>query len=85
LLSGGAPVPAAAPAVATASSGIDMNTTIRVGSRGETVRALQQKLGLTADGSFGPGTEAAVKKWQASNGLTADGVVGPRTLAKMFG
>jgi hypothetical protein len=43
------------------------------------VRALQRKLDLAADGVFGPGTEAAVKSWQASHGLVADGVVGPAT------
>jgi hypothetical protein len=43
------------------------------------VRALQRKLGVPADGVFGPGTEAAVKRWQASHGLAADGVVGPQT------
>jgi peptidoglycan hydrolase-like protein with peptidoglycan-binding domain len=46
---------------------------------------MQAKLGLTADGDFGPGTEAALKKWQAANGLTADGVAGPKTLAKLLG
>jgi putative chitinase len=78
-----APAPAAAPAAAPA--GIDMNTVIRVGSRGETVRAVQAKLGLTADGNFGPGTERAVRAWQAANGLTADGIVGPKTLARLLG
>jgi peptidoglycan hydrolase-like protein with peptidoglycan-binding domain len=57
---------------------------LKVGSKGEEVKKLQVKLGLTADGSFGPGTEAAVKKWQAANGLTADGIVGPGTWGKMF-
>ena len=47
--------------------------------------AVQAKLGLTADGAFGPGTEAAVKKWQAANGLAADGVVGPATYSKLVG
>jgi peptidoglycan hydrolase-like protein with peptidoglycan-binding domain len=46
---------------------------------------MQDKLGLAADGDFGPGTEAALKKWQAANGLTADGVAGPKTLAKLLG
>jgi len=46
---------------------------------------MQAKLGIKADGDFGPGTEAALKKWQAANGLTADGVAGPKTLAKLLG
>jgi putative chitinase len=58
---------------------------LKVGSRGEEVKQLQQKLGLGADGIFGPGTETAVKKWQAANGLTADGLVGNGTWSKMFG
>ena len=58
---------------------------LKVGSRGEDVKKLQQKLGLGADGIFGPGTAAAVKKWQAENGLTADGIVGEGTWGKMFG
>lgn len=59
--------------------------TLRRGSRGDAVKQMQQKLGIPADGDFGPGTEAAVRKWQAANGLTADGIVGPRTLAALMG
>ena len=58
---------------------------LKNGSKGDDVKKLQQKLGLTADGSFGPGTEGAVKKWQTENGLTADGIVGDGTWNKMFG
>jgi len=58
---------------------------LKVGSKGEDVKRLQEKLGLSADGSFGPGTEKAVKAWQSSNGLVADGVVGDGTWNKMFG
>jgi putative chitinase len=58
---------------------------LKVGSKGNEVKQLQEKLGLSADGSFGPGTEKAVKAWQSSNGITADGVVGDGTWSKMFG
>jgi len=58
---------------------------LKVGSKGEDVKQLQAKLGLTADGSFGPNTEKKVKEWQLANGLTADGIVGPGTWSKMFG
>jgi putative chitinase len=76
----GGKITAAAPAAAAASGG-----TLRRGSKGEDVKKMQAKLGLAADGDFGPGTEAALKKWQAANGLTADGVAGPKTLAKLLG
>ena len=57
---------------------------LKIGSKGEDVKKLQSKLGLGADGVFGPGTESAVKKWQSSNGLTADGIVGEGTWGKLF-
>jgi peptidoglycan hydrolase-like protein with peptidoglycan-binding domain len=52
---------------------------LKKGSKGNDVKELQRFLGIKDDGNFGPGTEAAVKKWQAANGLTADGIVGPAT------
>jgi putative chitinase len=75
----GGKIDTSAPATAAVSE------TLRRGSKGEAVKRMQAKLGLAADGDFGPGTEAALKKWQAANGLTADGVVGPKTLAKLLG
>jgi putative chitinase len=57
---------------------------LKVGSRGEDVKKLQAKLGLGADGVFGPGTERAVKKWQIDNDLAADGIVGEGTWGKLF-
>jgi peptidoglycan hydrolase-like protein with peptidoglycan-binding domain len=41
---------------------------------------MQAKLGITADGVFGPGTAQAVREWQTKNGLAADGVMGPKSL-----
>jgi resuscitation-promoting factor RpfB len=49
----------------------------------DTMRALQQKLGVSADGVYGPRTRAAVKRFQRADGLTPDGVAGPRTLAAL--
>ena len=46
---------------------------------------MQEALGITADGDFGPGTERALKQWQASNGLVADGIAGPATFEKLLG
>jgi len=57
---------------------------LKVGSTGADVKKLQEKLNLKSDGSFGPGTEKAVKEWQSSNGLTSDGIVGDGTWSKMF-
>jgi putative chitinase len=57
---------------------------LKVGSKGDDVKKMQEKLGLMADGIFGPGTEKAVKTWQAANGLTPDGLVGPASWEKMF-
>lgn len=65
--------------------GTPIYETVKLGSNNNTVKLIQEKLGLLADGDFGPKTEAAVKKWQAEHGLVADGVVGPVTLSKMLG
>ena len=60
-----------------------------IGSRGENVRKVQQRLiqwGYmtgSADGVYGAQTQAAVKQFQRKYGLTADGRVGPATAAKM--
>ena len=57
---------------------------LRKGAKGEGVKLMQEALGISADGDFGPGTERALKKWQAANGLVADGIAGPATFAKLL-
>ena len=50
---------------------------------GSTVKAVQRKLGVSADGVLGPRSRAALKRWQRRNGVKADGRIGASTLAKM--
>ena len=84
-----APTTAAPPPATTAPCRVvTLNDTIRRGDCGDAVTFIQERLtvlGFPAapDGLFGPGTEAAVKDFQASRGLVADGIVGPLTWAKL--
>ena len=56
---------------------------LKNGSKGEEVKKLQRKLGVSDTGNFGPLTEAAVKKWQKENGLVDDGIVTVSLLEKL--
>ena len=56
---------------------------LKKGLSGEPVRRLQAKLGIEADGEFGPNTEKALKDWQTKNGLSTDGVAGPDSFLAM--
>ena len=48
-------------------------------SSGEFVKKVQTKVGVAADGVYGPKTEAAVRAFQSAHGLAPDGIVGPKT------
>lgn len=58
---------------------------IRQGDKGEVVKAIQQRMGLPADGVYTPQVEAMVRRFQADNKVEINGVVGPETWKKMFG
>lgn len=58
--------------------------TLKLGSRGAAVKALQNRLHLAEDGIFGEATETAVRAFQKEHGLTVDGVVGQQTWGKLL-
>lgn len=75
---------------ATFSADVAVTPTLsKIGSRGNEVKAIQQKLkerGIlngSVDGIYGSATQAAVKKFQKQQGMTADGIAGPQTLRKL--
>lgn len=73
-----APIPAVERDV---PDGAEPRATLRRGSDGPLVHALQTALGIQADGMFGAITEAAVRAFQRQHQLVPDGIVGPRTWA----
>lgn len=63
---------------------------LRVGSTGADVTALQQRLNraghrVAVDGWYGPATADAVRAYQRAAGQVVDGIVGPRTQAALQG
>ncbi|MFF8602207.1 D-Ala-D-Ala carboxypeptidase family metallohydrolase [Streptomyces sp. NPDC015232] len=66
--------------------------TLSQGASGADVTALQIRVAgypgyggvLDIDGSYGPATAAAVKRFQSAYGLAADGVAGPATFSKIY-
>ncbi len=53
--------------------------TIRRGSSGKIVKVWQVIVGVTPDGIFGSGTEAATKEFQRCYNLSVDGIVGQKS------
>jgi peptidoglycan hydrolase-like protein with peptidoglycan-binding domain len=78
-----APTPAPKPTAASPLAAY-ATTTLHKGSTGAAVIALQKALGITADGAFGPQTEAAVKAYQARRNLPATGIVAASTWAALM-
>jgi putative cell wall-binding protein len=71
------------PAAVTTSLTPYKTSTLVAGARGAAVVALQKVLGITADGVFGHGTQAAVKAFQSSKDLPSTGTVDPATWAAL--
>ena len=89
-VSANAPVPVPAEKDATLPMQVRM---LRRGMEGGDVKTLQAALiaygfscgAAGADGDFGSGTEAALKKFQTKYGLGADGIAGRGTWGKLLG
>ena len=62
----------------------EIKPVLRRGATGSEVEAVQELLGATVDGIYGPNTEARVKEFQRQADLVADGVVGPATWAALL-
>lgn len=84
------PEPEPVPAADTVT--VELLTLRRGENRGNTqigtVQTILKAAGLytmDVDNSYGPGTETAVKKFQAAKGLDADGVVGIDTWTALLG
>lgn len=57
----------------------EINSTLRIGSRGNEVVCLQAELGITADGKFGRLTKEAVRTFQEDGDLVKDGIFGAKS------
>jgi lysozyme family protein len=66
-----------------AETGVFHMSILKRGLKGAPVKRLQERLGIDADGDFGPGTEKAVRQFQQENGLAVDGIAGPDTFTAM--
>jgi Transglycosylase-like domain/Putative peptidoglycan binding domain len=68
---------------AGSSGGASAGSGSSVRAAGSSVAALQQALGLTSDGVYGPLTRGAVRRFQRAHGLVVDGIAGPQTLGAL--
>ena len=76
-----APAPVTAVAVAHIANPGYPGHYLKVGSKGEEVKFIQQQLKIVVTGNFEAGTDKAVKALQKKHGLLVDGIVGPKTWA----
>lgn len=82
-------VPTSKPEIAVSDAPVVKDDTLRRGSKGEAVVALQKRLrelgyhSGAVDGEYGLLTERSVKVFQSEHGLTVDGIAGPKTIEAM--
>ena len=84
------PTTTTTPATTTPKTTVAVPTAgLKPGDMGAAVKQLQRALKAVGyspgkiDGSYGPSTESAVKRFQQAHSLTADGVAGSKTLAAL--
>jgi peptidoglycan hydrolase-like protein with peptidoglycan-binding domain len=76
--------------IANLQKALSANMVLKVGSRGDSVKAVQEFLNLyfktttRADGDFGKGTETNYKKFQAAEKLPQTGQVGTQGFTRMI-
>ena len=58
--------------------------TLKLNSKGESVKQLQLLLNILPDGIFGPQTHQSVIFFQKSQNITPDGIVGPVTWSRLY-
>lgn len=74
---------------AFASNGLEVYAALSRGDKNSEVKSMQQKLNAlgylkdTADGSYGPATEKAVKAFESAVGLSADGKADDKMLSRL--
>lgn len=84
----------AVPLLSSAAQAYSWTRTMQQGQTGADIKELQIRVAgwaadsashsyVSVDGDFGPGTLAAVKRFQSAYGLSVDGVAGPNTQAKL--
>lgn len=76
-------------AAVAAKQGVDvpvvkMFKPFQIGAKGSSVQKIQEALNIDADGSFGPGTDAAVKAFQKKEGMPVTGIVDEETYRRIL-